>query len=151
MRHYTLSRLILVTFILLFATLTFSFAQEYKLYDDCEEYYDSRGFYHNECQENEFKAKKALKSFKDLHKFLEPGDGPKKLKDESTTQQADALLAQPKDKAKEKKNPLDALFEDTKSDDKEEEELSQPETEVKSIKSNNKALKERPKLEFGRE
>ena len=148
MRHYTASKQILII-IFFFATISFLDAKDYKLYQDCEEYYDSRGFYHNECEPNTFKKKKALKSFNQIYDFLEPGDGPKKLEEESTTQAADALLAPTKDEKS--KREADSLFSDEKDDDKEEEELSQPESEIKSVQSNNKALKERPKLEFGRE
>ena len=149
MRHYTASKQILITLIFIFTLMTHLSAKDYKLYQDCEEYYDSRGFYHNECEPNKFKKKKALKTFNQIYDFLEPGDGPKKLEEENTTQAADALLAPLKDEKS--KREADSLFSDEKDDDKEEEELSQPESEIKSAQSNNKALKERPKLEFGRE
>ncbi len=128
-----------------FASLYALEAKDYKLYQDCDEYYDSRGFYHNECEPNTFQKKKALKTFKQLYDFLEPGDGPKKLEEQTPNQAVDALLAPPKEEKK--KRESDSIFED----DNEEDELSQPDSEIKTAPSNNQALKERPKLEFGRE
>jgi hypothetical protein len=132
MKHYTFS---LLTFSLL--TLTpqgsiYAKPTSYSIYTNCEEYYDSRGFYHKDCDNNKFSKRKFKKAYRTLTKDIEPGTG----EEDNVTQEA-APLEEPT-------SAIDEIIEDNQNDDfsqdnEQEDEITTP------------AIEEDPELEFGRE
>ncbi len=126
-RHYTLNILTLLFLALGFTGCFNAQAQSYSLYQECDEYYDSRGFYHKKCPVNEFDKKEAVKTYKRLLDDVQPGKG---LEDNTTK----------KDKLA---STIDTIIEDDTADE--------PNIDQEKSESKTPALREKPVLEFGRE
>ena len=127
-KHYTLYLLtLLITAFILQGCLNAQ-SPSYNLYTNCNEYYDSRGFYHKDCDKNRLDKRKLRKSIKIITAEVDPGDG---LEDNNTKQ---GKLA----------STIDDIIEDTSPEDPT---LKNENGEVSSTP----AIKERPELEFGRE
>ncbi len=60
---------------LFFLLSTLLYADGYKLYEECDEYYDSRGFYHKDCKPNDLKRRELTRDLNKLYDYLEPGKG----------------------------------------------------------------------------
>ena len=75
MRHYTLTLFLTLSIALSISGCLSANAKEYKLYTDCDEYYDSRGFYHKKCDKNSFSKKEALRALSYINESVEPGEG----------------------------------------------------------------------------
>ena len=69
-KHYTL-----LTFLL----YGFLHASGSSFYEECEEYYDSRGFYHNSCSGGTIDDKKILNTLSDITALIKPGKGDLEL------------------------------------------------------------------------
>lgn len=117
---------ILMKSLILIITLSLSLtAKTYNLYNDCEEYYDSRGFYHKDCNKEALNKRELSKDLDKIYNFLEPGSG-------ENNQTGTAKVAPPK-------NVID------------EEDLPPITNHSNDNENKVKALKERPRLEYGRE
>ncbi|KIM11563.1 MAG: hypothetical protein KU37_04995 [Sulfuricurvum sp. PC08-66] len=77
---------------LFFITLlgNFAYAKGYTLYPECEEYYDSRGFYHNECEEAKLGVREGLRTLDQLSTIIQPNSP-----DNNETQAPTSTLAEP--------------------------------------------------------
>jgi len=129
MKHYTIYLLTLALIAFIFQGCLNAQAPSYSLYENCNEYYDSRGFYHKDCKENKLDKRKLRKSLKLLRSEVDPGDG-----EEQNSTKADKLAS-----------TIDDIIEDTSPED--------PTLKGENGKSEavTPAITERPELEFGRE
>jgi len=129
MRHYTFYLLTLLLTAVIFQGCLNAQAPAYNLYTNCNEYYDSRGFYHKECDNNVLDKRKLKKSLKLLKSEVDPGEG----EDQNST------------KAGKLASTIDDIIEDTSPED----------PTLKGPNGNSDtttpAIPERPALEFGRE
>ncbi len=130
MKHYTFSLLTLaVAAFGLHGCLNAQSPSSYSLYNNCNEYYDSRGFYHKECDENKFSKRKLKKAYKSLTDDVDPGTG---VEDNTT-------------KPSKLASTIDDIIEDTTPED------PTIKGEGKNSDTSTPAIPERPELEFGRE
>lgn len=127
MKHYTIYLLTLLLAAFIFEGCLNAQASSYSLYENCNEYYDSRGFYHKDCKKNKLDKRKLKKSLKTLTAEVDPGDG-----DDNSSK---SKLA----------STIDDIIGDTSPED--------PTLKGDNGKSDavTPAITERPELEFGRE
>lgn len=128
MRHYTQTFLLLLVAITMLTGCLSANSKEYHLYTDCDEYYDSRGFYHKTCDKNSFNRKEALRTYTYALETIEPGKG-----EDNTTQETPNTNSTPL---------IDTIDDEEESASKE----SEDETSKKV-----RALSENVNLEFGKE
>ena len=112
--------------LLFFLLSALLYADSYRLYEECDEYYDSRGFYHKDCKPNKLKRRELTRNLEKLYNFLEPGKGENNQTQASQTQTPPTHFIDEED--------LPPIVKKSKDD----------EPKIK-------ALKERPTLEYGRE
>ena len=129
MKHYTLYLLTLILTAFIFQGCLNAQAPSYNLYTNCNEYYDSRGFYHKDCEKNPLDKRKLRKSLKTIKAEIDPGDG----EENNSTKQG--KLA----------STIDDIIEDTTPED------PTLKGENGNSESGIPAITERPELEFGRE
>lgn len=114
--HYYISALLIL--------LPFSlFAKDFSIYDECDEYYDSRGFYHNECDTPKPTAKEYFRAIDQLDAIVQP----KNPDANKTEKKSESSIIDPS---------LAAGLDDV---------------DINQDEENNKALKEQPEFQFGRE
>lgn len=134
MKHYTFSLLTSTLIILSSLASLHAKKSSYSLYDKCEEYYDSRGFYHRDCKKNRFDKRKLKKAYRTLLDDFEPGTGEE---NNETAVQAPVEVAA--------SSAIDDIIEDDQIEqnfESNEDEEQVPETP---------AISEQPEFEFGRE
>lgn len=128
-KHYTLYLLTLLLTAFIFQGCLNAQGPSYNLYSSCNEYYDSRGFYHKECDKNKLDRRKLRKSLKIIKAEIDPGDGI-----ENNNSKLGKLAS-----------TIDDIIDDTTPED------PTLKGENGNSESSTPAIKERPKLEFGRE
>lgn len=128
MRYYTYNLLTLLLTAYIFQGCLNAQAPSYSLYEDCNEYYDSRGFYHNDCKENKLDRRKLKKGLKILTAEVDPGDG-----EEQNSSRPNKFAS-----------TIDDIIEDSSDD-------PTLKGDTGGSNSSTPAIVERPELEFGRE